>query len=83
MSTPTATQQPAPHSAIRRLVARHPVAAFLVMVYTVSFAFTLPPVRAQLDILPTDWGDWRPKHRFGRHKVAFRPSDSAWPRPNG
>lgn len=58
MSTPTATQQPAPHSAIRRLVARHPAAAFLVMVYTVSFAFTLPPVRAQLDILPSELPLW-------------------------
>jgi hypothetical protein len=38
MAVPTATQQPAPHSALRRLVARHPVAAFLVMVYTVNTA---------------------------------------------
>jgi len=54
MSTPTATQQPAPHSALRRLVARHPVAAFLVMTYTVYCAFALPPVRTRLDILPFD-----------------------------
>jgi len=52
MSTPTATQQPATHSALRRLVARHPVAAFLVMAYIVESAFALPPVRAPLDILP-------------------------------
>jgi len=50
MSTSTATQQPAPHSALRRLVARHPVAAFLVMAYTVYFAFALPPVRTYLGI---------------------------------
>src|SRR5438132_1089553 len=42
MSTPTATQQPAPHSALRRLVARHPVAAFLVMVYAVNIAVVVP-----------------------------------------
>jgi CAAX protease family protein len=38
MSTPTVIQQSAPHSALRRLVARHPVAAFLTMAYTVSIA---------------------------------------------
>ena len=58
MSTPTATQQPAPHSALRRLVARHPMATFLAMVYIVSFAFTLPLVRTQLDILPPDLPLW-------------------------
>src|SRR5712692_1906069 len=52
MSTPTATQQPAPHSALRRLVARHPVAAFLVMVYAVNIAVELPPVLTRPDILP-------------------------------
>ena len=50
MSTVTAARQPAPHSALRRLIARHPVAAFLVMAYTVTTAFYLPPVRALLDI---------------------------------
>jgi len=58
MSTSTATQQPAPLSIIRRLLARHPVAAFLVMAYTVSFAFTLTPIRAQLDILPPELPLW-------------------------
>jgi membrane protease YdiL (CAAX protease family) len=58
MSTRTATPQPAPHSALRRLVARHPVAAFLVMVYTVCCAFALPPVRTRLDILPFDLPLW-------------------------
>src|SRR5213076_2688207 len=52
MSTPTATQQPAPHSALRRLVARHPVAAFLVMVYAVNIAIALPAVRTYLPSLP-------------------------------
>ena len=53
MSTSTATKQTAPHSAIRWLVARYPAAVFLVMVYTVSFAFTL--LRTQGDIrLPFD-----------------------------
>jgi hypothetical protein len=36
MTAPAVTPQPAPHSALRRLVARHPVAAFLVMVYAVT-----------------------------------------------
>src|SRR3990172_1297510 len=58
MSTSTATQHPAPLSIIRRLLARHPVAAFLVMAYTVSFAFTLTPIRAQLDILPPELPLW-------------------------
>ncbi len=52
MSTPTATPQPAPHSALRRLVAHHPVAAFLIMVYAVNIAVELPPVLTRPDILP-------------------------------
>jgi hypothetical protein len=39
MSTLAPTMQPA--SSLRRLVARHPVAAFLVLVYTVTIAFAL------------------------------------------
>jgi membrane protease YdiL (CAAX protease family) len=58
MAVPAATQQPAPHSALRRLVARHPVAAFLVMAYAVYTAFALPPVRTRLDILPFDLPLW-------------------------
>ncbi|HEX2739995.1 MAG TPA: type II CAAX endopeptidase family protein [Rubrobacter sp.] len=54
MAVPAATQQPAPHSALRRLVARHPVAAFLVMVYTVSPAVALVPFLTRRDILPFD-----------------------------
>jgi len=44
MAVPTATRRPTPHSALRRLVAHHPVAAFLVMVYTVNTAVALMPV---------------------------------------
>jgi len=58
MSTSTATQQPAPHSALRRLVARHPVVAFLVMAYTITSAFALPPIRTSLDILPPELPLW-------------------------
>ncbi len=50
MSTPTTTQQLAPLSALRRLVARHPVAAFLVMAFAGIIVFELPTVRAPLDI---------------------------------
>src|SRR5215208_3530924 len=54
MSSHTSTQQAASHSALRRLVARHPVTAFLVMVYTVSSAVALVPVLTRRDILPFD-----------------------------
>jgi uncharacterized protein len=55
MSTSTATQQPAPHSALRRLVARHPVAAFLVMANAVTIAFAVAALTTQADIrLPFD-----------------------------
>jgi uncharacterized protein len=54
MAVPTATRQPAPHSAPRRLVARHPVVAFLVMVFVVSSAVALVPVLTRRDILPYD-----------------------------
>ena len=39
MSAATESQQPIPHSTLRRLVANHPVVAFLIMVYT--FAWTI------------------------------------------
>jgi hypothetical protein len=55
MSVLTATQQPAPHSALRRLVARHPVAAFLVMVYAVNIAVALPTVRTHLASCHSIW----------------------------
>lgn len=38
MSTPTAIQQHTPYSALRRLVTHHPMAAFLVMAFTISIA---------------------------------------------
>jgi len=58
MSTSTAIQQPAPYSPLRRLVARHPVAAFLIMAYTITSAFALPPIRTRLDILPPELPLW-------------------------
>jgi membrane protease YdiL (CAAX protease family) len=39
-------------------VARHPVAAFLVMAYTITLAFALPPIRTRLDILPPELPFW-------------------------
>src|SRR5438876_710530 len=72
MSTPTATQQPAPHSALRRLVARHPVAAFLVMVYAVNIAVLLPPVLTRHDIWPFGQALSDPLgHIFGSAVPAF------------
>jgi membrane protease YdiL (CAAX protease family) len=52
MTVPAATPQPAPVSALRRLVARHPVASFLVMVYAVNTAVALVPLLTRRDILP-------------------------------
>jgi membrane protease YdiL (CAAX protease family) len=53
VTVPAATPQRAPHySPLRRLVARHPVAAFLVMVYTVNTAVALSPLLTRRDILP-------------------------------
>ena len=49
MSTSTTIQQPTSPSTLRSLVARHPIAAFLVMAFTITSAFTLPPIRARLD----------------------------------
>jgi len=43
---------PTPVSALRRVVARHPVAAFLVMVYAVNIAVALVPLLTRRDILP-------------------------------
>ena len=47
MSAPIAIQQ-APRSALRRLVARHPVMAFLVMAYTITSLLALTPIRTRL-----------------------------------
>src|SRR5574341_994743 len=45
MSTPTAIQQSMASSSLKRWVARHPVASFLIMAYTVSI--TLAFIRLQ------------------------------------
>jgi uncharacterized protein len=72
MSTPATTQQPAPHSALRRLVAQHPVAAFLVMVYTVNCAVALVPLLRRRDILPFDLAPYDSLgHIFGVALPAF------------
>jgi hypothetical protein len=72
MSPFTATPHPAPHSALRRLVARHPVAAFLVMVYVVNIAVALPAVRTHLAILPVNLILWSTLgHIFGSAVPAF------------
>src|SRR5438045_968257 len=72
MSTRSTTQHPAPHSALRRLVARHPVAAFLVMVYAVNIAVVLPPVLTRHDIWPFDQALSAPLgHIFGSAVPAF------------
>jgi len=52
MTVPPATRRPAPFSALKRLVARHPVAAFLVMVYVVNCAVALVPLLTRRGILP-------------------------------
>jgi membrane protease YdiL (CAAX protease family) len=60
MTVPAATPQPAPHySAPRRLVARHPVGAFLVMVFALTYGTALVSFLTQRAILPfglTLWG---------------------------
>ena len=60
MTVPAATPQPAPHySAPRRLVTRHPVAAFLVMVFALTYGSALVPFLTQRTFLPfglTLWG---------------------------
>jgi uncharacterized protein len=72
MSTPATTQQPAPHSALRRLVAQHPVATFLVMVYTVNCAVALVPLLTRRDILPFDLAPYDSLgHIFGVALPAF------------
>ena len=54
MSTSTATQQLAPHSALRRLVARHPLVAFWVLLYAGAWLVYLPLVLSQdgIGLLP-------------------------------
>jgi membrane protease YdiL (CAAX protease family) len=50
MSTPTAIQQSSSPSALRRLVARHPVMTFLVMAFTVSITIAFVRLRTNGDI---------------------------------
>ena len=50
MSTPAAIQQPALPSTLKRLVARHPVATFLIMAYTVSIAIAFVRLQTNGDI---------------------------------
>src|SRR5437660_650160 len=72
MSTRSTTLRPAPHSALRRLVARHPVAAFLVMVYAVNIVVLLPPVLTRHDIWPFGQALSDPLgHIFGSAVPAF------------
>ena len=71
MSTPTAIQQSAVPSALRRLVARHPVSAFLVMVYAVNIAIALPAVRTHLPSLPFHLVESMLGHIFGSAVPAF------------
>ena len=54
MTAPAAARKPALHSALRRLLVRHPVAAFLVMVYVVSSSVALVPFLTRRDVLPFD-----------------------------
>ena len=41
MSTATSNHQPTPYSSPRRMVARHPVTAFLLMAYTIGWTIQL------------------------------------------
>ena len=54
MASRTSPQRPAPRSALGRLTARHPVVAFLVMVFAVNTAVELVPALTRRDILPFD-----------------------------
>ena len=58
MLTPATIQQSAPPSALRRLVAHHPVAAFLVMAYTITPAFLLQTIWRPANILPLGFSLW-------------------------
>src|SRR3954447_11602827 len=72
MSAPNTAPQPSLHSALMRLVARHPGAALLVMVYTVNTAVALVPVLTRRDILPFDLAPYDSLgHIFGVALPAF------------
>ena len=49
-SAPTATTQPVPRSSVGRLIYRHPVAAFLVLVYGISWPLYIPSFLSQSGI---------------------------------
>ncbi len=53
---PASEQERAPHSALRRLVACHPVAAYLLMAFTISWAILLPVVLSKqgFGVLPIE-----------------------------
>jgi hypothetical protein len=58
---PAATPQPAPHySTPRRLVVRHPVAAFIVTVFALTYGTALVPFMTQRTILPFGLTLWAP-----------------------
>jgi uncharacterized protein len=60
VTVPAASPQPAPHSALRRLVARHPVAAFLIMYFAFTYLSALVPFLTQRVILPFGVTLWDP-----------------------
>ena len=61
MPVPAATPQPAPrYSRLRRLVARHPVAAFLIMYFAFTYLSALVPFLTQRAILPFGVTLWDP-----------------------
>jgi uncharacterized protein len=61
VTVPAATPQPAPrYSAPRRLVARHPVAAFLIMFFAFTYLSALVPFLTQRAILPFGVTLWDP-----------------------
>src|SRR3712207_580401 len=53
---PASEQERTAHSALRRLVARHPVAAYLLMPFTISWAILLPVVLSKqgFGVLPIE-----------------------------
>ena len=72
MTEITTRPQPAPISSIRRIVARHPVAAFLTMMFTVNIMVSLSPVLTRRDLLPFEQApyDWL-VHILGSAVPAF------------
>src|SRR5262245_22668073 len=69
MSTLAPTLQPT--SSLRRLIARHPVAAFLVMVYAITIIFALLRTRGDIP-LPFDLSLWASlEHLFDCALPAF------------